>query len=397
MSRPRSMNCSIGIVRRSGTWFGRGSISGCRAGSTPATSSRMYCWRPASVWPITCASALPFSLWLREMASDRIIDLHRRHRVAVRRSLDQDSPYPPPISVIARRSSWRRGYAIRSSPPPRIALRQVLHQRFLDALDRMDEEDREVPRHAASRAALEQRSGVDSGASPPRPPACGTCGPSAGCGEILGEIIGAVPSQVMRVKLALGPSSGHGRGGLASHVSHLTRSRFAGSWQQKVWKPNGRLLSRGHRGNRRDFPGHQVLGDGDKRTCLPLGPARPRSRPRAAPLLLATVLDNGVVFHGTPPVQVRPIATDDLEARVRRAAVATGTDPRATGDVRVRRNLSRPLQFPQDFATSSARDDATFVLLPGSIRPLIRRDRRAERRISTILEFRVCLNPGDPE
>ncbi|MGI9327270.1 MAG: sigma-70 family RNA polymerase sigma factor [Pseudomonadales bacterium] len=35
---------------------------------------------------------LPFHLWLRQMAKDRLIDAHRRHRGAARRSLDREQP-----------------------------------------------------------------------------------------------------------------------------------------------------------------------------------------------------------------------------------------------------------------------------------------------------------------
>src|SRR5882724_10852815 len=38
---------------------------------------------------------LPFGLWIRQMAQDRIIDLHRRHRVAMRRSLDREQQAAP--------------------------------------------------------------------------------------------------------------------------------------------------------------------------------------------------------------------------------------------------------------------------------------------------------------
>src|SRR5262245_58782474 len=34
--------------------------------------------------------AMPFHLWLRHLAQDRIIDTHRRHRQAKRRSLDKE-------------------------------------------------------------------------------------------------------------------------------------------------------------------------------------------------------------------------------------------------------------------------------------------------------------------
>ena len=48
--------------------------------------------------------AMPFHLWLRHMAKDRLIDAHRRHRVAKRRSLDREQPLvaagPPDRSTV---------------------------------------------------------------------------------------------------------------------------------------------------------------------------------------------------------------------------------------------------------------------------------------------------------
>jgi RNA polymerase sigma-70 factor (ECF subfamily) len=87
---------------------------------------------------------LPFALWLREMARDRIIDLHRRHRVAVRRSLDKEQPLSP-ANFGDRSSLELAGWLRDPEPTPAsLALRHELHERFLDALDRMDDEDREI-------------------------------------------------------------------------------------------------------------------------------------------------------------------------------------------------------------------------------------------------------------
>lgn len=36
--------------------------------------------------------AMPFHLWLRQIAQDRIIDAHRRHRVSAKRSVDREKP-----------------------------------------------------------------------------------------------------------------------------------------------------------------------------------------------------------------------------------------------------------------------------------------------------------------
>ncbi len=57
--------------------------------------------------------AMPFHLWLRQIARDRMIDEHRRHRVAARRSLDRERPWPPRRSSTAPRSSSPRSSATR--------------------------------------------------------------------------------------------------------------------------------------------------------------------------------------------------------------------------------------------------------------------------------------------
>jgi RNA polymerase sigma-70 factor (ECF subfamily) len=36
--------------------------------------------------------SMPFHLWLRQLAKDRMIDMHRRHRGAKRRSVDRENP-----------------------------------------------------------------------------------------------------------------------------------------------------------------------------------------------------------------------------------------------------------------------------------------------------------------
>lgn len=87
---------------------------------------------------------MPFGLWLRQMAQDRIIDVHRRHRVAARRSLDKEQPLSP--GGFGDKSSLELAAQLRDPEltPAANALREELRQRFLDALDRMDEEDREI-------------------------------------------------------------------------------------------------------------------------------------------------------------------------------------------------------------------------------------------------------------
>src|SRR5262249_25884594 len=40
--------------------------------------------------------AMPYHLWLRQIAQDRIIDAHRRHRASAKRSVDRERPLAVP-------------------------------------------------------------------------------------------------------------------------------------------------------------------------------------------------------------------------------------------------------------------------------------------------------------
>lgn len=49
---------------------------------------------------------LPFHLWLRQIAQDRMIDAHRRHRGAARRSIDRERPLTAPEMSDRSASTW---------------------------------------------------------------------------------------------------------------------------------------------------------------------------------------------------------------------------------------------------------------------------------------------------
>jgi hypothetical protein len=66
--------------------------------------------------------------------------------------------------------------------------------------------------------------------------------------------------------------------------------------------------------------------------------------------LFGTVFEGPVIFDSPPPLQVGPVAANDLEARIHRPAVASGTEAGAAGDEGIRRDFSGPLQLPQDFS-----------------------------------------------
>jgi RNA polymerase sigma-70 factor (ECF subfamily) len=89
--------------------------------------------------------AMPFHLWLRKIASDRMIDAHRRHHKAARRSVDRERSTSE--SVYADRSALDLAGQLRDHrelTPAAAVLRQELARRLRDAIDRLDPMDREV-------------------------------------------------------------------------------------------------------------------------------------------------------------------------------------------------------------------------------------------------------------
>jgi RNA polymerase sigma-70 factor (ECF subfamily) len=81
---------------------------------------------------------LPFHLWLRQMAKDRLIDAHRRHRVAARRSLDREQSLHAP--AMGEQSSMDLGGLLpdRELTPAAAATRHELEQRFSAAIAKLD-------------------------------------------------------------------------------------------------------------------------------------------------------------------------------------------------------------------------------------------------------------------
>lgn len=87
---------------------------------------------------------LPFHLWLRHLAKDRLIDAHRRHRQARRRSLDREQPLVP--AALADRSSLELAaqFIDRELTPATAALRREMQRRLHEAVAALDEGDSEV-------------------------------------------------------------------------------------------------------------------------------------------------------------------------------------------------------------------------------------------------------------
>ena len=86
---------------------------------------------------------MPFRLWLRHMARDRLIDAHRRHRVAANRSLDREVP----LVTHDAESSDGDGFAAvadRELTPAAAATWHELERRFAAAVERLDDDDRRI-------------------------------------------------------------------------------------------------------------------------------------------------------------------------------------------------------------------------------------------------------------
>jgi RNA polymerase sigma-70 factor (ECF subfamily) len=88
--------------------------------------------------------AMPFHLWLRQLAKDRIIDMHRRHRAAKRRSVDAERPLAAP--EYTDRSSMDLAAQLKDHEltPAAANIRRELERRFLAAIEQLDEPDREL-------------------------------------------------------------------------------------------------------------------------------------------------------------------------------------------------------------------------------------------------------------
>ena len=86
---------------------------------------------------------MPFQLWLRHMARDRLIDAHRRHRVASVRSLDREVPLGGG-DADASRPGPAADLADRELTPAAAATWHELERRFAAAVDALEEADRQI-------------------------------------------------------------------------------------------------------------------------------------------------------------------------------------------------------------------------------------------------------------
>ncbi len=86
---------------------------------------------------------MPFRLWLRHMARDRLIDAHRRHRVAASRSLDREVPLVTHDAELSADDGFA-AVADRDLTPAAAATWHELERRFAAAVERLDDDDRRI-------------------------------------------------------------------------------------------------------------------------------------------------------------------------------------------------------------------------------------------------------------
>jgi len=87
---------------------------------------------------------MPFQLWLRHMARDRLIDAHRRHRVASNRSLDREVSLAVPDGADRSEADLIGQLPGRELTPAAAATWHELEFRFAAAVERLDEDDRQI-------------------------------------------------------------------------------------------------------------------------------------------------------------------------------------------------------------------------------------------------------------
>jgi len=85
---------------------------------------------------------IPFYPWLRQLAWDRLVALHRRHVAAQRRSVTREENGTPPDDDAS--SALVDRLIDSHSSPSRQVLREELRGRVRAALDRLAARDREV-------------------------------------------------------------------------------------------------------------------------------------------------------------------------------------------------------------------------------------------------------------
>ncbi|HIE97033.1 MAG: sigma-70 family RNA polymerase sigma factor [Fuerstiella sp.] len=88
--------------------------------------------------------SMPFHIWLRQLAKDRVIDMHRRHRAAQRRSVDREQHVTNLGNDDKSTADLASLLKDTQLTPAAATVRKEMEQRFLQALNELNEDDREL-------------------------------------------------------------------------------------------------------------------------------------------------------------------------------------------------------------------------------------------------------------
>jgi RNA polymerase sigma-70 factor (ECF subfamily) len=87
---------------------------------------------------------MPFHLWLRHLAQDRIIDAHRRHRGAQRRSIDREQTIAKPAWADDSSASLVSQLVDTERTPATEAIRAELERKLTAAVNQLPDGDRDM-------------------------------------------------------------------------------------------------------------------------------------------------------------------------------------------------------------------------------------------------------------
>ena len=87
---------------------------------------------------------MTFRLWLRQIAQDRIIDAHRRHRVSAKRSVDREQSLAAPPGYDQSSVQLAAMLSDHNLTPEAAALQKEMARHVEDAISQLDDSDGEI-------------------------------------------------------------------------------------------------------------------------------------------------------------------------------------------------------------------------------------------------------------